>query len=83
MEDAVSALRMAVECDPSLERAWNDLGVVMEALGNPHEAMKCYRHALEVKPSQTEAQSNLGMLILQMQLAQAERRQAFMSRPSY
>ena len=79
-EDAVRALRLAVELDPELAVGWNDLGVVMEALGNAHEAVRCYRRALVVRPGSVEARSNLGMLMLQMELAHVLRRQACMSR---
>ena len=79
MEDAVLSLRQAVELDPSFVSAWNDLGVVMEALGNPTEAVRCYRQALSVQPEQDEAKSNLGMLLLQMDLVHALHRQAFTS----
>ncbi len=48
-EDAVRALRLSVELDPELDAAWNDLGVMMEALGNGNEAVRCYRRALEVR----------------------------------
>ncbi|HEY3442477.1 MAG TPA: hypothetical protein VGK29_17090 [Paludibaculum sp.] len=78
-EDAVRALRLAVELDPGLEVAWNDLGVVMEALGNTNEAVRCYRRALGVRAGFIEARTNLGMLMLQMELAQVLRRQAFKS----
>ena len=79
-EDAVRALRLAVELDPNLDVAWNDLGVVMEALGNSQEAVRCYKRALGVRASFVEARTNLGMLLLQMELAQVLRRQAFTSR---
>jgi len=79
MEDAVYALRQAVALEPRLVSAWNDLGVVMEALGNPIEAVRCYRRALSVQPEQSEAKSNLGMLLLQMDLVHALHRQAFTS----
>ncbi len=79
LEDAVLAFRQAVEMDPAFVNAWNDLGVVMEALGNPMEAVRCYRQALSVQPEQNEAKSNLGMLLLQMDLVHALHRQAFTS----
>lgn len=79
-EDAVRALRLAVELDPELALAWNDLGVVMDALGNAHEAIRCYKRALALRPASVEARSNLGMLMLQMELAQVLRRQAFVTR---
>ena len=77
LEDAVFALRRALELDPTLERAWNDLGVLMEALGNPVEAGRCYRRALQVEPRHSEAYANLGLLTLQMDLAHALYRQAY------
>ncbi len=80
-EDAIRALRVAVELDPRLVAAWNDLGVFMEVLGNPSEAMICYRRALEARPDSPEATSNLGHLLLQMDLAGALQRQALTSRP--
>jgi Flp pilus assembly protein TadD len=82
-EDAVRALRISVELDPNLDVAWNDLGVVMEALGNSHEAVRCYKRALGVRAGFVEARTNLGMLLLQMELAQVLRRQAFTSRVAH
>ncbi|MBI5085914.1 MAG: tetratricopeptide repeat protein [Acidobacteria bacterium] len=82
-EDAVQALRRAVELDPSLGDVWNDLGVVMEALGNPREAVQCYRRALSVQPAQADARSNLGLLMLQLNLAGILQRQAFRSSVVY
>lgn len=80
LEDAVRALRLAVELDPDLHVAWNDLGVVMEALGNPCEAVRCYRRALGTHAGFVEARTNLGMLMLQMELTQVMRRQGLTSR---
>lgn len=82
-EDAVQALRRAVELNPNLGDVWNDLGVVMEALGNPREAVACYRRALAVQPAQVDAHSNLGLLMLQLTLAGALRRQTFRSSAAY
>lgn len=76
VEDAVQHLRRAVELDPLLEDAWNDLGVVMEAIGNPREALRCYRQSLSVCPEQPEALDNLSKLLVQLDLAQALRRYA-------
>ncbi len=79
LEDAVLALRLAVELNPHSSESWNDLGVVMEALGNPREAMHCYQRALSVKPSHIEARTNLGCLMLEVSMAQALRHSAFPS----
>jgi Flp pilus assembly protein TadD len=77
LEDAVFLLRQAVDADPGFGRAWNDLGVVMEALGNPLEAVRCYRRAVSSTSACREASSNLGLLALQMRLADSLARQAF------
>ena len=42
IEDAVRELREAARREPRLTQAWRLLACVMEALGNPGEAMKCY-----------------------------------------
>lgn len=76
LEDAMAALRHALEMNPHMDRAWNDLGVVMEALGNPKEAVRCYRQALEVQPDNPDAKSNLGLLMLQMNMVYTLRHQA-------
>lgn len=65
MEEAVAWLRQAVSEDGENSQAWNDLGVVMEALGNPTPAVVCYRRALEIRPDHQEARTNLFTLELQ------------------
>lgn len=77
MEDAVSELREAVRLNPAMSAGWNDLGVVMEALGNPTDAMHCYGRAIEADPTHDEARENLASLTMQIDLAKALRRQAF------
>ncbi len=77
LEDTVRAFRLAVSLNPRYEAAWNDLGVVMEALGNPIEAMNCYRRVLEVRPDHRQARENLGMLWFQVRAASVLSRQAF------
>lgn len=79
IEQSVLILRCAVECNPRNSRAWNDLGVVMETLGNSMEAVRCYRRSIALEPGRSEARQNLGMLLLQIGMAQALQRQAFTS----
>jgi Flp pilus assembly protein TadD len=68
---AASSLRTAIQLEPSLGGAHNDLGVLMEALGNPSEALGCYRMALAADPGHAEARRNLGSLMVQLDLARA------------
>ncbi len=77
LEDAVRSFRRAVELNCRCEAAWNDLGVVMEALGNPMEAIRCYRKVLNLRPDHAQARANLGMLWLQVGMVGALSRQAF------
>ena len=78
-EDAVHSLRATVGLDPHHAHAWNDLGVVMEALGNHHEAQRCYEAALRANPNLVEAQSNLSLLSNCLELARWARRQVALS----
>ncbi|WP_321475654.1 hypothetical protein [uncultured Paludibaculum sp.] len=83
LEDAVVALRQAVNENPHMGRTWNDLGVVMEALGNPWEAVRCYRQALAVQPGNPDAHANLSMLMLQMNMIHTLHRHAMSAGASY
>ena len=69
IEDAVRCLRHAVALDPRAADAWNDLGVVLEALGNRRDAVHCYQQALRTRPGMKEAVRNLMALAMQSSLA--------------
>lgn len=64
IHDAVRLLRRALDLDPTLAAAWNDLGVILEALGNPRDAIYCYRRALRALPDMDEPRRNLLALAL-------------------
>lgn len=66
IEEAVHALREAVEAEPDYAAAWNDLGVVMEALGNARDAVYCYRRALRARPEDAAPRRNLMALALEL-----------------
>ncbi len=66
LEEAVLFLRSAIRESSPNSQAWNDLGVVMEALGNPTQAAHCYAQALQVNPFHREARTNLFALEMQM-----------------
>jgi Flp pilus assembly protein TadD len=79
LDGAVAALRYALDLQPRCHKSWNDLGVVMEALGNPEEALRCYKRSLALQPAHPESRSNLALLSLQLAMCQAMGRQAFTS----
>ncbi len=65
LEEALHALHQAVRLDTSCAPAWNDLGVLLEALGNRRDAVHCYRAALRAQPGMREAAQNLAALAAQ------------------
>ena len=71
IENALRSLRRAVEIDPGAWRAWNDLGVVLEALGNRRDAIHCYGQALRAAPDAEEPRRNLMLLALGLSLARS------------
>jgi Flp pilus assembly protein TadD len=79
LSEGLMVLRCAVACNPRNSRAWNDLGVVLETSGNALEAVRCYRRSIALEPGRSEARQNLGMLLLQIGLAQAFESQALTS----
>lgn len=50
--------------NPNAWVAMNNLGVALNAQGNPAEATRWYREALRVRPVYPEAQSNLGVALV-------------------
>jgi len=74
IEDAVAQLRLSLSSDPRRAEAWNDLGVVMESLDNPHEAVRCYRQSLCLRPGLGDARDNLIRLLFQFDAVSAPRR---------
>jgi serine/threonine-protein kinase len=58
--EAVRHLTAAVVLRPDSSGALLNLGVALEAVGQPDEAIACYRRAVELDPKYVGAHSNLG-----------------------
>ncbi len=56
--DARKVLELAIAVDPLSAEAWNELGGVASADGNPKAAIAAYRKALDIKPDLTYALLN-------------------------
>lgn len=64
--EALRALLASVRTDPNLPEAHNALGLVYHASGKETLALEHYRRALVLRPKFSEAQNNLGVLLLDM-----------------
>lgn len=78
--DAVSLLRLAGQLDPQNAGAPYALGSLMEALGNPLEALVLYRRAESAQPSHKPARKARKELQARLAQAQLLRNQALMSK---
>lgn len=57
---AVKHFTMAVDSDPNLADAYNNLGVALKSLGRHQEAIEKYAKAIEINPTYAEAYYNMG-----------------------
>jgi len=69
--EAVAIFRECTAAYPAFAPAHNDLGVLMEALGNPVQALACYRAALAADPCHRQARHNLASLSIEIDLERA------------
>lgn len=59
---AVEALDLAIRLNPDLHLNYFNLGMTLEKLGKPDEAIKQYQHCLELAPNSTQARQRLELL---------------------
>ena len=64
--EALRALLSAVRSDPKLPEAHHALGLVYHASGKEDLALQHYREALALRPRFSDAQNNMGVLLLDM-----------------
>ena len=62
LDSAMAAYQKAIIVDPAYAVAYNDLGVVYEAIGYPERAKEMYTKAIQVNPNYLSAYSNLALL---------------------
>ncbi len=63
LDEAVRCYSEALQLDPNLDAALNNLGVMFDDLKRYEEAEASYRKAIELNPSYAKAYSNLGNLL--------------------
>jgi tetratricopeptide (TPR) repeat protein len=84
--EAAALFEEAVELDPSLAEALNNLGSSLPFLGRYDEAEQCLRQAIAIKPNYSDAHGNLGNLLrMKADLIAAEEslRRALKLRPTF
>lgn len=60
-EDAIRLYREAIEKDPELASAWNNLGVVLFRRRRLHEAVEAYEKAAKIEPQNADIYFNMGL----------------------
>lgn len=53
-QTAIAKLQKVIALDPKMMRAWDNLGLCYDYLGNYDEAVKHYRHAIELNRQQSQ-----------------------------
>lgn len=64
LDQAAQALEDALEVQPDLTEAWNNLGVVYTGLNRPEKAIAAFQKAAECDPQRTDYLNNQGVLAL-------------------
>ena len=65
-DEAMEALRDALDLLPGNAGAWNDVGVMAFNIGKFHEASEILSRAMELDPSLADAPNNLGTVYLEI-----------------
>jgi tetratricopeptide (TPR) repeat protein len=63
--EAMKEFKKAIEADPTNAKAWNGLGVSLDALGRYADASQSYAEALRLDPSLDYVHNNLGSSLAQ------------------
>ncbi|MGG1948483.1 sulfotransferase [Trinickia sp. NRRL B-1857] len=86
LAEGEEAARRAVAMAPSLDTAWNNLGIVLQEAGKFEESRACLERVLALKPEWPDAHNNLGNTCRRLgrfDLAETHYRQALVLNPEY
>jgi tetratricopeptide (TPR) repeat protein len=61
LQQAAALLQMAVTADPKLDEAYVQLGILYAAQGNPRQAIRAYKKAIEANSQSSEAHYRLAL----------------------
>lgn len=60
LTEGEEAARRALALEPSLEGAWNNLGIILQEAGRFEESLSCLENLLQLQPQNAEVFNNLG-----------------------
>ncbi|MES2024403.1 MAG: sulfotransferase [Pseudomonadota bacterium] len=86
LAEAEQAARRAVEQEPQLTAAWNNLGIILQESGKFEASLECLQHVVSLQPDNPEAHNNLGNThkrLGQLEQAQMSYQRALTLRPDY
>lgn len=86
LAEAEQAARRAVDQEPELVAAWNNLGIIQQESGKFEAALECLRHVVALQPDNPEAHNNLANTykrLEDLEQAQASYQRALALRPDY
>lgn len=86
LAEAEQAARRAVEQEPQLIAAWNNLGIILQESGKFEASLECLQHVVALQPDNPEAYNNLANTckrLDQPDRAQEYYRRALALRPDY
>jgi len=66
LQQAEALLQMAVTADPKLDEAYVQLGILYAAQGNPSQAIRAYKKAIEANSQSSEAHYRLALAYKRM-----------------
>jgi len=66
LQQAEALLQIAVTADPKLDEAYVQLGILYAAQGNPSQAIRAYKKAIEANPESSEAHYRLALAYKRM-----------------
>jgi len=64
LNEAIAAYRRAIQLDPNLAVAYNNLGIVLAQQGRSQEAADAYREAIRLDPNLANAYNNLAAVLI-------------------
>src|SRR5919204_423884 len=67
LPEAETAYRRAIECNPRLAEAHNNLGVVLRSRGEDDAALDAFRTAVALRPTYAEALNNVALALVAAQ----------------